>query len=221
MSTSIDLYRPMQSSYFDQSALAQGQVPDFLQYLLWKTEDQAAYIPEKEDVRDEIIDAWKRIKARELAAAAAADIAQKAFLPFRTHVKAEMREKANAMCGNMDEYQAGMVEHGFRPALSPVGRHFHFPDGTSAGPGETGDLVEAGLVQAAARGGAGDQAFDPHLEGELGVEGPAAQVVEGFSLDEHRLASRQLRRNERSLLTREGQEAQDNQSTVVSILFRS
>ncbi|MEM8733147.1 MAG: hypothetical protein AAGG44_02935, partial [Planctomycetota bacterium] len=75
MSSSIDLFRPLQSSYFDQSALARGEVPDFLQYLLWKTQDQAAYIPEKEQVRDEIIDAWKRIKARELAAAAAADIA--------------------------------------------------------------------------------------------------------------------------------------------------
>jgi arylsulfatase len=30
---------------------------------------------------------------------------------FRTHVKQEMREKANQMYGNLDEYQAGMVEH--------------------------------------------------------------------------------------------------------------
>jgi arylsulfatase len=30
---------------------------------------------------------------------------------FRTHVKAEMRAKANEMYGNMDEYQAGMIEH--------------------------------------------------------------------------------------------------------------
>ena len=30
---------------------------------------------------------------------------------FRTHVKKEMRDKANAMYGNMDEYQAGMIEH--------------------------------------------------------------------------------------------------------------
>ena len=30
---------------------------------------------------------------------------------FRTHVKPEMRAKANEMYGNMDEYQAGMIEH--------------------------------------------------------------------------------------------------------------
>jgi arylsulfatase len=30
---------------------------------------------------------------------------------FRTHVKQEMRDKADEMYGNMDEYQAGMIEH--------------------------------------------------------------------------------------------------------------
>ena len=30
---------------------------------------------------------------------------------FRTHVKKEMRDRANEMYGNLDEYQAGMVEH--------------------------------------------------------------------------------------------------------------
>ncbi|MFK7736734.1 MAG: hypothetical protein AB8B50_11925 [Pirellulaceae bacterium] len=74
---SIDLFRPLQSSYFDQAALAEGKVPEFLQYLLWKSEDQAAYVPSIDEVRGEIVDAWKRIKARELAAQAAEDLAKK------------------------------------------------------------------------------------------------------------------------------------------------
>ena len=56
---SIDLFRPLQSSYFDQAALAEGKVPEFLQYLLWKSEEQAAYVPSQDEVRSEIVDAWK------------------------------------------------------------------------------------------------------------------------------------------------------------------
>ena len=77
MSPTTDRYRPMRSTYFDQAALAAGNVPDFLQYLLWKVEDKEAYIPELDEVREEVVDAWKRLKARQLAENSARDLAAK------------------------------------------------------------------------------------------------------------------------------------------------
>lgn len=77
MNPGVPLFQPMQSSYFDQAALQSGRMPDFLQYLLWKTEQRQAYIPELEEVRGEVVDAWKRLKARQLADNAARDLAKK------------------------------------------------------------------------------------------------------------------------------------------------
>ncbi len=77
MNPNTELYRPLQSSYFDTLALQQGAMPEFLQYLFWKTEEQAAFIPEKADIRDEIVDYWRQVKARAIAEEAARELAKK------------------------------------------------------------------------------------------------------------------------------------------------
>lgn len=77
MNPSLELFRPMQSSYFDQAALMAGRNPEFLRYVFWKTEDREAYIPELMEVRDEVVDLWKRDQARQLADNAAQEIAKK------------------------------------------------------------------------------------------------------------------------------------------------
>ncbi len=77
MAPQVALFRPMRSTYFDRSALQRGEVPDFLQYLLWKTDEQAMYVPELSEVRQEVVDTWKRQRARELAEEAANVLAKK------------------------------------------------------------------------------------------------------------------------------------------------
>lgn len=77
MSPALGLFRPMQSNYFDQAALMDGRTPEFLQYLFWKTEDKQAYIPELDEVRDEVIDYWRRQQAQKLAEAEASSLAKK------------------------------------------------------------------------------------------------------------------------------------------------
>lgn len=54
-------------------------------YLVWKTDEKEAYVPELADVRDEVVQSWKMIQARDLAkkrAAALADEARKADKPL-------------------------------------------------------------------------------------------------------------------------------------------
>lgn len=76
MSTQLALFRPMRSTYINQAAFAEGRI-DFRQYLFWKIEEKQAYIPELEEVRDEVVEAWKVQQARRLAADAAEAIAAK------------------------------------------------------------------------------------------------------------------------------------------------
>ena len=76
-SPGLELFQPMQSSYFDQAALLEGRAPEFFQYIFWKTEDRPAYIPELAEVREEVVDYWKRVKARDLADNAAKALASK------------------------------------------------------------------------------------------------------------------------------------------------
>lgn len=76
MRPSSDLFRPITSHYFDQVAMQEGRI-EFQQFLFWKTEEKEAYIPELEEVREEVVDAWKRDKAQTLAADAAAKLATK------------------------------------------------------------------------------------------------------------------------------------------------
>lgn len=76
MSTQLTLFRPMRSTYFNQAAFAEGRI-DFRQYLFWKTEEKQAYIPELDEVRDEVVDAWKVQQARRLAADAAEAVSAK------------------------------------------------------------------------------------------------------------------------------------------------
>ncbi len=76
MSKQVTLYRPMQSTYFDQAGFAQGRF-DIRQYSFWKTEEKLAYVPELDEIREEVVEAWKVQQARKLAADAAEAIAKK------------------------------------------------------------------------------------------------------------------------------------------------
>ncbi len=73
MNPGIELYRPVRSMYFDM----EGMSPDIQDFIAWKFEDQQAYTPELNDIRDEVIEAWKTIKARDLARAEADKLADK------------------------------------------------------------------------------------------------------------------------------------------------
>lgn len=77
MTPNVELFFPLQSSYFDQAALMAGEIPEFLQYLFWKTEERPAYIPELSDIREEVVEAWKRNQARQLAEDAAKALSAK------------------------------------------------------------------------------------------------------------------------------------------------
>jgi len=77
MSQQLPLFQPMQSSYFDQEALQQGRMPEFFQYMFWKTAERPIQIPQLSDVRAQVVDYWKRLQARKLAEAAAAALAKK------------------------------------------------------------------------------------------------------------------------------------------------
>lgn len=50
--------------------------PPDVQYLYWKTEQQEGYLPELEDVRDEVVETWKEQEATKLAKAEAEKLAQ-------------------------------------------------------------------------------------------------------------------------------------------------
>jgi hypothetical protein len=56
----------------------------FKQYVSWKTEDRAANIPTLDQVRAEVVNAWRMTKARDLATAAATEIANAANAPDAT-----------------------------------------------------------------------------------------------------------------------------------------
>ncbi|MEZ6150784.1 MAG: hypothetical protein R3C09_11725 [Pirellulaceae bacterium] len=77
MSPQLPLFQPMQSSYFDQETLQQGRMPEFFQYIFWKTAERPIQIPQLSDVRAQVVDYWKRLQARKLAEAAAAALAKK------------------------------------------------------------------------------------------------------------------------------------------------
>jgi hypothetical protein len=77
MSGQLPLFQPMQSSFFDQEVLQQGRVPEFFQYLFWKTEERPIQVPELSDVRPQVVDYWKQLQARKLTEAAAGSLAKK------------------------------------------------------------------------------------------------------------------------------------------------
>lgn len=54
-----------------------GEEPD-VEFVYWKTEDKAAYVPELKDVRESVIAVWKRTKAVALAQKAAEEKAKQA-----------------------------------------------------------------------------------------------------------------------------------------------
>jgi hypothetical protein len=74
MNPEFELFKPMEGMYFDQAALQAGNTPEFLRYLFWKVEEREAYVPLLEDIRDEVVDAWKQQQAMQLAASAAEDL---------------------------------------------------------------------------------------------------------------------------------------------------
>ncbi|MEM7557526.1 MAG: hypothetical protein AAF394_00250 [Planctomycetota bacterium] len=66
-------FQPYDAFFLNQADPTAG----LKRFLVWKTEDADAYAPELDEVREEVIATWKRIKARELAKAAAEEITKK------------------------------------------------------------------------------------------------------------------------------------------------
>lgn len=74
MSPAVELLRPVRSMYIDMDNITD---PDFQEFVSWKIDEVQAYTPPLEDVRDEVIDAWKTRRARDLARDAAEKLADK------------------------------------------------------------------------------------------------------------------------------------------------
>ncbi len=72
MNPQFNEFLPLQGDYFDFSQMTSMRI---IKYLCWKTESKDAYIPELDEVRDEVVAAWKidqaRTKAKESAQAVA------------------------------------------------------------------------------------------------------------------------------------------------------
>ena len=77
MNPSFGIFNPAQSVYFDQMAMFEQRTPDFRQYIFWKIDERQAYVPELSEVREEVIEAWKIQKARQLAILEAEKLAKK------------------------------------------------------------------------------------------------------------------------------------------------
>ena len=70
-SDNLQLFQPARTIDFDFTA---GKISEFL---VWKTASRNVFVPKLDEVRQEVIDAWKKAKAEKLAEANAADIAAK------------------------------------------------------------------------------------------------------------------------------------------------
>ncbi len=77
MNQQLPLFQPLQSSYFDQEVFQQGRIPEFFQYIFWKTEEQPMQAPQLADVRPQVVEYWKQLQARKLAETAAENLAKK------------------------------------------------------------------------------------------------------------------------------------------------
>lgn len=77
MNPGVGVFQPLEALFLDQTAFASGSTPPLINYLCWKSEEKGAYIPELDEVRGEVEDAWKRQKARELALTQATDLSKK------------------------------------------------------------------------------------------------------------------------------------------------
>jgi hypothetical protein len=74
MTPSVELYRPVRSMFID---MENSTEPDFQEFLSWKVDQVAAYVPALTDIRDEVIETWKMQRARELAKEEAQKLADK------------------------------------------------------------------------------------------------------------------------------------------------
>ena len=77
LNAQVPLFQALQSNYYDQEELRQGRMPDFFNYLSWKSSERPVTVPELSAVRNEVVDYWKQLQARKLAEAAAAALAKK------------------------------------------------------------------------------------------------------------------------------------------------
>lgn len=119
LSPAMDLFKPTQSSYFDQAALMQGQTPEFLQFVFWKTEDRQAFVPELGEVRDEVIAYWKQTKAREMTEAAAKKLAEKVGSTATEPWKSALSDAEQALLISSDPF-SWMSRVSAQPMISTV-----------------------------------------------------------------------------------------------------
>ncbi|RMF44750.1 MAG: hypothetical protein D6753_01840 [Planctomycetota bacterium] len=91
----IELFFPVQSMFIDFSGMAQGGSLSIQQFLFWKIDEKEPRIPEFDEVRDAVVDAWKRQRARQLAEARANEIAKKVAVgaddPWAAALSEELR----------------------------------------------------------------------------------------------------------------------------------
>ncbi len=74
MTPMVDLHQPVRSTFIDMANINQ---PDFQEFVSWKTAEIAPYTPALTEIRKEVEDAWKTIKARDLARDEAEKLAEK------------------------------------------------------------------------------------------------------------------------------------------------
>ncbi len=119
MSPYVELFRPTQSSYFDQAALMQGKDLEFLQFVFWKTDERQLYVPDLAEVRAEVIEYWKQTKARELANTAAKKLAKEVGSTATDPWKAALSSAEQALVIQTDPF-SWMTRYADQPGISTV-----------------------------------------------------------------------------------------------------
>ncbi len=124
MTPNYEPFTPASSFFFDQLSTT----PDIRQYIFWKTDQQQARIPELNEVREEVIAAWKTQQARSLAQAAAEAISKKLGSgedPWQDAITAE--QKALVVPTDPFTWLSSMSESpqiSIIPTLDSVGQEF-------------------------------------------------------------------------------------------------
>ncbi len=124
MTPSYEPFTPASSFFFDQLSTT----PDIRQYIFWKTDQQQARIPDLNEVREEVVAAWKTQQARVLAQTAAESIAKKLGSgedPWKDAITAE--QKALVVPTDPFTWLSSMSESpqiSIIPTLDTVGQEF-------------------------------------------------------------------------------------------------
>jgi hypothetical protein len=117
---------PVESNYFDQTALFSGGDLQFLTFLFWKTEQRPAYAPELSEIRNEVVDYWKQQQATKLAIAAAERLVAKVQTGDENAWANALSETEQALVVETDPFTWMNRQGGLSPVpkLDAVGQEF-------------------------------------------------------------------------------------------------